>query len=245
MKYLIFLLTIIVSFGCHKAKLPDNIIYNDIDPDIVVSSVDTVYYLGYDDTGSIYKCGSLNSSGHYSIDLNEDNIADLNIVHIFWEQEPINGYSPHFWGSYYENISIVINGLNGTMICGMNEQDLIEHHNDYVFPPNAIGNIYRDYNISALNTWIENGIIYINSAGCLSFFESESQYIGIKVSTGNQELFGWIEIEIIEKELNLPLEDDNGAAIEPGGTEWIKDLVVKGWAINMTDKNSILAGQIN
>ncbi|RLD52839.1 MAG: hypothetical protein DRI94_01815 [Bacteroidetes bacterium] len=245
MRYRIFILTIIVSFGCQKTELPDNIIYNDIVPATVVSSVDTVYYIGYDDTGSIYKCGSLNSSGRYSIDLNEDNIVDLNIEHIFWEQEPFYGYSPHFWGDYYENIRIEINGLNGTMICGMNEQDLIEHQNGETFPQNSIGNIYCDTNISALNTWIENGIIYISSPGWLSFFESESQYIGVKVDTGNQELFGWIEIEIIEKVLNLPTEDDNGMAIAPGGTEWIKDLIVSGWALNMTDKKSILAGQIN
>ena len=48
----IFLSIVILTFvACHKENiLPDNIIYTDLQPDTLISSIDTVYYLGYDDS---------------------------------------------------------------------------------------------------------------------------------------------------------------------------------------------------
>lgn len=244
MRTQIFALIVLIFVACQKqdTQLHDNIIYTDINPDTIVSSIDTVYYLGYDDAGGVFKLNSLESTGNYSIDLNGDNILDLRFEHKFWEQDPFY-QSPHWWGGYYQNLKIEVYGINGALVSGMNEEDLAEH-SGMSFPPNPIGNIYGGTNISDTTSWIESGIIYINSQGWLYFYESESQYVAVKIESQDEMLFGWVKINLIKKELNIPLEDGDGMAINTAGSEWIKELVISGWAINMTNKNSILAGQI-
>lgn len=215
MRNQILVLIVLVFVACQKVdeitELPDNIIYTVITPDIVVSSIDTVYYLGYDDNGGVFSCDSWKSNGDYSIDLNGDNILDLQFEHKFWGQEPYL-WSPHFWGSYYRNMKIQVIGKNGTKVCGMYEitenSDLI----DWSIPSISVGEIYKETNIADTNTWIESAIIYIKSNNG-EYFKSESQYIGVKIENKDNELFGWVEIKVVEKELNLPLEDADGMAL--------------------------------
>lgn len=244
MRTQIFVLIVLILVACQKqdTQPSDNIIYTDIDPDTIVSSIDTMYYLGYDDAGGVFKFDSLESTGNYFVDLNGDNILDLRFEHKFWEQDPFY-WSPHWWGGFYQNLKIEVYGINGTLVNGMNEEDLAGH-SGMSFPPNPVGNIFSGTNISDTTSWIESGIIYINSQGWLYRHESESEYIGVKIETQDEMLFGWVEIDLIKTELNLPGEDGDGMAINTSGTGWIKDLVISGWAINMTNKNSILAGQV-
>ena len=240
----IFLSLVILTFvACHKENiLPDNIIYTDLQPDTLVSSIDTVYYLGYDDSGGVFSFVSLGSDGIYKIDLNGDNIYNLQFKHKFWTGEPFYN-SPHYWGNYYENIKIEVFGINGTKIGGMNDNDFYEEYDPSTTPSNVIGDFNIGTNITDSNKWIDAGVIYISSDNWLSYFESKSPYIGVKLESEKQVFYGWVQIEIKTKELDLPLEDSDGVPINKTGSDWIKEIVIMGWAINQTSKNSIKAGQ--
>lgn len=244
MRTQIFALLVLILVACQKqdTQPSDNIIYTDIDPDTIVSSIDTMYYLGYDDAGGVFKFDSLESTGNYFVDLNGDNILDLRFEHKFWEQDPFY-WSPHWWGGYYQNLKIEVYGLNGTMVCWMNNEDLAKHASR-PFQQSSFDKSYIGLTISEENSWIDRGLIYIYSQGSIFFHEYESEYIGVKIETLDEMLFGWVEIDLIKTELKLPGEDGDGMAVNTSGTGWIKDLVISGWAINMTNKNSILAGQV-
>jgi hypothetical protein len=211
MKYLkIILLTlVVVIFSCDKEKVitkPDNILFTDID-DVTVTSLDSlVYYLHW--SGDCYIPYPEDSVAHFDLDINNDGLFDFRISHSHW-------FGSHLWSpssqcSQYDNYKIEISSPDNEICADATDVGLY-------FKPlqlNAGDRLDNDL------FWASRVYIYLLSATAMDFYESKSDYLGVRVHKSDSVYYGWILVEFTRYQLTI-----------------------KEYAINLTASNPIIVGQ--
>jgi hypothetical protein len=231
LKLILGLFFIVEILSCSKEseiKKKDNILYFDITPDTLITSIDSVKFLGVADFNAIYLLISTKQSGIFEIDINDDGIDDFTIKHTFGQLE-LTDETPHNWGNKYRNIWISIRGLNG---------NLINISDDNEYWQNEINYLDSNYIINANSKWDELGENYVCVYGNRRIANSKT--IGAMLKIAEKPHYGWISIKLQNRDFSNVESPDWTMNTED---EAIKELIVTAWAINLTENNYIIPGQ--
>jgi hypothetical protein len=201
-----FITLFFVVFSCDKENIitkSDNILFTDID-DVTVTSLDSlVHYLHW--SGDCYIPYPRDSVAHFDLDINNDGQFDFRISHSHWFGSYL--FSPSSFCSNYDNYEIAISSIDNE-ICA-----------------DATG-FYEPFQLNIGDRldndlfWASSVNVYLRSATAMYFYESKSDYLGVKVNKNDSVYYGWILMEFTPYQFTI-----------------------KEYAINLTGNNSIIVGQ--
>lgn len=209
MKYLklICLALFIIVFSCDKENIitkPDNILFTDID-DVTVTSLDSlVYYLHW--SGDCYIPYPKDSVAHFDLDINNDGQLDFRISHSHWYGSHLP-VSPSSVCTPYNNYSIEISSP---------DNEICADASGYLEPFQLKTGDRLDNDLF----WASRVYVYLLSATAMYFYESKSDYLGVRVSKNDSVYYGWILMEFTPYQFTI-----------------------KEYAINLTGNNPIIVGQ--
>lgn len=215
MKYFFLLLIIfLIQVSCNKEtpEIRDEIFHIDIPNDSTITVIDSIIFnmSTFQGEGCIEGI-IVNEQNYFDLDIDQDNILDFRLQHNFYRGENI-WWSPHYpcdtlyyFQSTIESISekskIFMNMENHTYPC----YPAIELHLNNPVPPG--------YSVDTL------ALIYTDLFTPY-FPDSTTFYIGIMMQEAEGNRYGWIHIEVYQR-----------------------NLIIKEYAINMTYDRPIYAGQ--
>jgi hypothetical protein len=219
-KSFFFLLTTFLLLSCgpeiQKCPIdnPDNIIYTNLEPDIYITSIDSMADTIYWGDHCEYPY-PMTSTRFEDIDLNGDSIDDyrISVEHLHSTADTVPGY----WCGAF-NKYIRITGLNidneiayRDYTTGFYPYTRANYY-DASIPITSFGN-YKWKNTVSVFLRIFNTPIIDDDLGII--------YVGIRMKSGNDARYGWIEFD------------------NPGGYA----ITVKSFGLNNTPNNCINAGQ--
>lgn len=172
--------TIAVLFlSCKKEephKLPDEIYFTDFEPDISISSVDSIVQIPYNSCSCLPS--PISGFDFKEFDIDGDGVNDFKILYRHWYQWVSNS-SP--CENYMRELTIESLKENGGIAVETSQYDLKN------VKPFAKGNL-----INQNENFVKSGYIYADAANwAYTGFGSEG-FIGVKLSNG---LVGWIQIK--------------------------------------------------
>jgi hypothetical protein len=175
--YLIVVLLVLTNSACKKDKvqLPDNILFQQFNPELQITSVDSMVL---HPSGCGYIPVPSDSLASLSLDLNNDGTADHTVNCSSWYQF-VSASGP--CANYNQSITLI----------GTSEDNLIAVTSFY----NIAEEQYEGNEIGGNQIYYKNSTIMLNSAQApFSYNFVGDRYLGVQMKIQGKSHFGWIRI---------------------------------------------------